>query len=254
MVPVFQAEHSLPELCRRIEETCASLAVPFEIILVDDGSPDDAWKVISCLAGSEPRIRGIRLEGNYGQHNASLCGIREARLEWTVTLDDDLQHPPEEISKLLLKSAEGYDLIYGKSQKSHHGWWRDLASQWIRSVIRLFLKKDWVVRASAFRLLRTDLRAGFASYHQANVILELLLSRSTDRVGFVAVRRDPRHWGTSTYGMKKLVRHVLNIVSGINRFPFPYLCKIWNRSQPGPCYLVGSKTEEPKPERKANLR
>jgi glycosyltransferase involved in cell wall biosynthesis len=97
VVPVYRSAETLRELVRRLTETVGGLGEPYEIILVEDASPDGSWSVISDLARDDQRVRGVQLSRNYGQHNAILCGIRAARFDRTVTLDDDLQNPPEEI-------------------------------------------------------------------------------------------------------------------------------------------------------------
>ena len=101
VVPVYRSAETLRELVRRLTETVGGLGEPYEIILVEDCSPDRSWSVISDLARDDQRVRGVQLSRNYGQHNAILCGIRAARFDRTVTLDDDLQNPPEEIPTLL---------------------------------------------------------------------------------------------------------------------------------------------------------
>jgi len=121
VVPVFNAEESLHELVSRLRPVLSSLCADYELVLVNDGSEDGSWKTISDLANENGWIRGIDLMRNYGQQNAALCGIRMARHDIVVTLDDDLQHPPEEIPKLVQKLTEGYDVVYGTPEKKQHG-------------------------------------------------------------------------------------------------------------------------------------
>ncbi|MBE3116355.1 glycosyltransferase family 2 protein, partial [Candidatus Bathyarchaeota archaeon] len=113
VVPVYNSESTLQELAARLEIVLKQLCSQYELILVNDGSPDQSWKVILQLTKEYSWITGINMMRNYGQHNALLCGVRAARYETTITMDDDLQHPPEEIIKLLEKLAEGYDVVYG---------------------------------------------------------------------------------------------------------------------------------------------
>src|ERR1700674_5004094 len=138
VIPCYRSEQSLPLLIQRIHQTMSAAEAPFEVVLVEDGSPDATWKVIRELACRYPFIRGFRRMRNYGQHNALLCGIRAARGETIVTLDDDLQNPPEEIPRLLEKFNEGYDVVYGTPQQEVHGFLRDVASQ----VTKLVLQKS----------------------------------------------------------------------------------------------------------------
>ena len=128
VVPVYRSEAILPELVRRLAEVLPTLADHYELVLVNDSSPDGSWDVISRLASQHPWIHAINLMRNYGQHNALLCGIRATQYAVIVTMDDDLQHPPEEIPKLLTVLDQGYDAVYGTPEQEQHGMLRDLAS------------------------------------------------------------------------------------------------------------------------------
>jgi undecaprenyl-phosphate 4-deoxy-4-formamido-L-arabinose transferase len=111
VIPVYNGQHTVAELVERLGKVLPAVSDAYETILVCDGSPDDSWPLIEQLAARYAWVRGIDLMRNYGQHNALLCGVRAARYEIIVTMDDDLQHPPEEIPVLLAKLAEGYDVV-----------------------------------------------------------------------------------------------------------------------------------------------
>src|SRR5262249_45123696 len=128
VVPVYNNEAGLPGLLARLRPVLLGLGVPFEVLLVNDGSRDGSWKAIGDLAAAYPEVRGINLSRNYGQHNALLCGIRAARPDAVVPMHDDLQHPPEELPRLLAPLARGFDVVYGTPLKQQHGLFRDLAS------------------------------------------------------------------------------------------------------------------------------
>jgi glycosyltransferase involved in cell wall biosynthesis len=128
VVPVYNSETTLHALLQRLKLVLGPYGIPYEVILVNDGSRDGSWREIETLALEYPELRGIDLMRNYGQHNALLCGIREAQFGVTVTLDDDLQNPPEEIPHLLAKLDEGYDVVYGTPAAAQHGLLRNAAS------------------------------------------------------------------------------------------------------------------------------
>ena len=128
VIPVYNSAGILPALIRRLESVLRAAADEFELILVDDNSPDESWRVIGELSAENEFVRGVRMMRNYGQHNAILCGIRRARFDVVVTMDDDLQHPPEEIPKLLDELSRGFDVVYGSPETEQHGFLRDLAS------------------------------------------------------------------------------------------------------------------------------
>src|SRR2546426_85320 len=129
IVPVYNSEAILPKLLERLEQVLTSLECEHEVVLVNDASSDQSWRVIQELCARHHRLTGINLMRNYGQHNALLCGIRAARWEIIITMDDDLQHPPEEIPKLLAKLREGFDVVYGFPEQQQHGLVRNVASE-----------------------------------------------------------------------------------------------------------------------------
>src|SRR5262245_20817656 len=121
VVPVYRSARILPDLVARLEPVLRAQGNGFELVLVDDSSPDESWRVIGELARRHPWVRGLCMMRNFGQHGALLCGIRSARHAITVTMDDDLQHPPEEIPRLLAELARGHDVVYGSPRDEPHG-------------------------------------------------------------------------------------------------------------------------------------
>lgn len=113
VVPVYNSEATLETLSDRISKVLKNHSSKFELILINDGSNDRSWEIISKLANKYSWIHGINLMRNYGQHNALLCGVRASKYELIITMDDDLQNPPEEIPHLINKIKEGYDVVYG---------------------------------------------------------------------------------------------------------------------------------------------
>src|SRR5882757_4349121 len=132
VTPVYNGEASIAELCQRLSEVLPRIATEYEIILVNDGSRDRSWEIISELSSRFATVRGLNLMRNYGQHNALLCGIRAAKYEVIVTMDDDLQHPPEEIPRLLARLDEGLDVVYGAPDAEQNGLLRAVASRLTR--------------------------------------------------------------------------------------------------------------------------
>jgi undecaprenyl-phosphate 4-deoxy-4-formamido-L-arabinose transferase len=221
IVPVYNSEATLPALLERLERMLQAAAGvgAFEAILVNDASRDGSWAVVSQLATRYPWLRGIDLMRNYGQHNALLCGIRIARFDKIVTLDDDLQNPPEEVPVLLAKLAEGLDVVYGKPRELHHGLWRNMASLITKRVLQGAMGAETARHVSAFRAFRTNLRQAFASYRSPFVSIDVLLTWGTTRFAAVPVRHDARAAGVSNYTLRKLMVHALNMVTGFSTWP-----------------------------------
>jgi len=219
VVPVYNSEEALPRLIERLGPALSALDTPYEAILVNDGSPDGSWEVVRKLAAERSWVRGICMMRNYGQHNVLLAGIRAARYATVVTVDDDLQHPPEEISRLLAKLAEGYDVVYGTPEKETHGFLRDLASVITKIALQSAMGAESARNVSAFRAFRTKLREAFPTYRSPYVSIDVLLTWGTTRFAAVRVRHDERRFGQSSYTVGKLIRHALNMMTGFSVLP-----------------------------------
>jgi undecaprenyl-phosphate 4-deoxy-4-formamido-L-arabinose transferase len=222
VVPVFNGENSLRELASRLGAVLRPLCKNFELILVNDGSEDRSWETITELAAKHDWVRGLDLMRNCGQHNAVLCGIRTAEHEIVVTLDDDLQHPPEEIPKLVQKLAEGYDVVYGLPEKKEHGVWRNFASLVTRWTMRSTLGPKVPNDFSAFRALRTETREAFRQYHSPFVSVDVLLTWASTSFVSIKVRHDARQFGASTYTFRKLLSYVPLMVTGYSALPLRF--------------------------------
>jgi glycosyltransferase involved in cell wall biosynthesis len=219
VIPVYRSAESLPELHRRLAEVFDARAQEFEILFIEDCGGDDSWDVIKRLSHADRRVRGMRMSRNYGQHNALLCGIRAARGDVVVTIDDDLQHPPEELPKLLSKLDEGFDVVYGPPQQEQHGLLRDLASNITKLALEEAMGAANARQVSALRVFRTQLREAFAGYRSPTVNIDVLLTWASTRFAAVPVRHEPRKFGESGYTAGKLVRHALNMMTGFSTRP-----------------------------------
>jgi len=220
VIPVFRSGNVLYELHSRLVGVLSALELDdYEIIFVEDGGGDNSWDVIQEIASRDGRVRGIRLSRNYGQHNALLCGIRAARYDVIVTMDDDLQNPPEEIPKLLDKLSEGYDVVYGTPEREQHGFLRDWASRITKYMLQSAMGAETARKVSAFRAFRTDIRRAFESYRGPLVSIDVLLTWGASRFASVTVRHEPRKMGASGYTLRKLIIHAINMMTGFSTMP-----------------------------------
>jgi glycosyltransferase involved in cell wall biosynthesis len=219
VIPVYNSSQILPDLVERLGPVLQANYDRYELILVNDGSRDDSWNIICSLIDIYPWVRGINLMRNYGQHNALLCGIREALYEMIVTMDDDLQHPPEEIPKLTEKLGDGYDVVYGPPIHQQHGLLRDMASFVTKSALEAAIGVQTARMVSAFRVFRRQVREAFTDYRGSFVSLDVLLTWGTTRFTSVPVRHDPRKEGVSNYTFWKLVNHAANMLTGFSSVP-----------------------------------
>ena len=217
VVPVFRSEKTLNELVNRITNSISDK--PVEIILVDDASGDGTWTTICSIARQNSMVTGIRLGRNSGQHGALLAGVRAAKFQTVVTLDDDLQNPPEEINKLIDALVPGVDVVYGVSTEVKQNFYRRAGSKLVRKFFASALGFNSAVSMSSFRTFRTALREGFNTALGPNVSLDALLTWSTTRFTVVEVKHDERKVGDSHYTFRKLVRFMIDMATGYSALP-----------------------------------
>ncbi|MCG3134814.1 MAG: Undecaprenyl-phosphate 4-deoxy-4-formamido-L-arabinose transferase [Planctomycetes bacterium] len=219
VIPCYASAEILPELVARIDAALRPRWPDMELVLVCDGARDGTWEAVERECAARPWVRGIDLLRNFGQHNALLCGVRAARAPVIVTMDDDLQHPPEEAHRLVEELGRGFDVVYGVPQDEQHGLLRDLASRATKSAIGSATGVGNAPDISAYRAFRTQLRDAFATFEGTYVSLDVLLAWGTTRFGAVRVRHDPRKSGVSNYTFRKLARHAVNMFVGFGSLP-----------------------------------
>ena len=219
VIPVYNSKGTLRELVRQLDEQLPACSSSYEIVLVNDGSTDTSWQEILLLSEEYSYVLGINLMRNYGQHNALLCGIRAASKEVVITMDDDLQHPPGEIPKLVNHLQLGYDVVYGTPVRQQHGLLRNFASYITRLALQSTMGVENARNVSAFRAFRTEVRDGFEDFHNPTVTIDVLLTWGTSSFSSIEVRHQPRKDGRSIYTFGKLVRHALNMLTGYTVVP-----------------------------------
>ncbi|WP_460459918.1 glycosyltransferase family 2 protein [Angustibacter peucedani] len=219
VIPCYRSRDTLPELVGRLHATLAEAVEAYEVVLVVDGSPDDTYATAHALELESPFVHAVLLRRNYGQHNALLAGIVRARHEVVVTMDDDLQHLPEELPTLLAPLEDPLvDLVYGVPVEEEHGVARSLASRAVKRALAL----SGVANArdvSALRAFRTELREGFAHVNDTFASVDVMLSWTTTGVRRQPVAMAKRTVGRSSYTLGRLVRHAATMVTGYSAVP-----------------------------------
>ena len=218
VVPVFGDGGDLQELTERLARVLDARGGSWELILVNDGSPPEAWQSILTVAGARPNVRGVNLARNFGQHNALLAGIRLSAGETIVTIDDDLQHPPEEIPRML-ERLESCDAVYGTPVERVRGVARNLAATISKAGLAAVMGAAHARHVGAFRAFRGCLRPVFTSYDSPYVSIDVLLSWATTRIAAVPVQYAPRRRGASGYTLWPLLTLTLNMVTGFSVWP-----------------------------------
>lgn len=222
VIPVYNSEAVVAETVALVRNFFLSQTLRFEIILVNDGSRDASWGVISGLARDFQEVVAINLLKNYGQHHANLCGFREAKGEYLITMDDDLQNPPEEIGKLIDTVVSGYDLVMGRFESKQHSLVRRAGSRLVGWLNRKIFDVKENLTLTNFRIIRRDVidrvcrDRSFSPY-----IPGLVLKYSAHRCN-VLVRHQPRLVGTSNYTWKKILRLMATILFNHSSIPLRY--------------------------------
>lgn len=219
VVPVYNSASTLVSLVTRLTQTVEAIAQSYEIILVEDGSHDDSWAVIQSLrANFGDHLVAVQLMRNYGQHNALMCGLGIARGEYVVTMDDDLQNPPEEIPRLLAHIKQhGLDLVYGCPDIRNHAAWRNLGSTIVWHFYRTVFHNP--VTPTPFRIMRHQLAQSVLFYDLNFTYLDGLLAWCTSRIAGVAVEHHVRAQGSSGYSLGKLLWLTLNLYTNFSLIP-----------------------------------
>jgi undecaprenyl-phosphate 4-deoxy-4-formamido-L-arabinose transferase len=219
VIPLYGSSATLDELFRRLVHVLDGTGLSYEIVLVDDGSPDNSWEMVQRLQQDYPlRVMAIQLMRNYGQHNALMCGFRHSRGEYVLTMDDDLQNPPEEIPKLIEAiKRDDLDLVYGAYGRKKHRFWRNLSSEAVNAFYRIVFKSS--VRVTSFRIIRRSLLESIFSYSLNFTFVDGLLAWNTQRIGQVTVEHLPRTSGRSGYSLTKLMVLALNLFTNFSLLP-----------------------------------
>jgi len=222
IIPTFNSSNTLETLLRRLHKVMEISAQNYEIIFVDDGSEDGTWVQIQAFLKQDDRILGIKLGRNFGQHNALLCGIRQSKYPILVTMDDDLQHPPEEIPKLLNQLSQGSKVVYGVPRKFKHNMLRRIATSFTKYTLQIAMGIKFSGRLSAFRAFDAGLKDAFEKYQGPFVSIDVLLAWGTNKFSTVSVDHCPRLNGTSNYSLTKLVSHTMNLLTGFSTLPLKF--------------------------------
>jgi len=219
VVPVYNSQATLGQLVSRLVAVLQPSTPAFEIILVNDGSQDRSWDTVQELSRGCAQVRGIDLARNCGQHNALLCGIREARHAVVVTLDDDLQNRPEDIPALLDRLREGYDVVYGQPVQRQWGMVRNTASHLMKLALRTTMSASIAEIVGGFRAFRTAVRDAFADYRAPITNIDVMLTWGASRFSAVPVVHEPRRQGRSGYSYYRLFVHTWNMATGFSTVP-----------------------------------
>ncbi|KKK47480.1 hypothetical protein LCGC14_3154760, partial [marine sediment metagenome] len=222
VIPVYNSEEVISETARQVRDFFLEKGMQYEIILVNDGSSDNSWGVISKLAAAHAEVVAISLLKNYGQHNANLCGFRKATGDYIITMDDDLQNPPNEIEKLIDTVGAEYDLVIGRFKSKQHSFFRRIGSRFVGWINRKVFDVEDSLVLTNFRIIRRDVVDRVCRDHSAAPYIPgLVLKFSSNRCN-VLVNHQPRGYGTSNYTLRKILRLVATILFNHSTIPLRF--------------------------------
>lgn len=206
VIPCYRSEHTLENVVAEIHKTLKDMEqYDYEIILVNDCSPDGTWAVIRRICQENNRIRGINFAKNFGQHAALMAGLRQSSGDYVVCLDDDGQTPADEVGKLLGKLEEGYDAVYASYAHKQHSLFRNLGSKVNELMTRIMLEKPRQLYISSYFAVRRFVVEDMVRYENSYPYVIGLVLRATKNITNVEVSHRERQEGSSGYNLKKLL-------------------------------------------------
>ena len=209
--PVYRAERIVPELVRRVRDAVEMLTDAYEIVLVDDGSPDGSWEAIAAACRTDPRVKGIRLSRNFGQHAAITAALAHARGGHVLVMDCDLQDNPAFIPALYRKAREGYDVVFALRRLRRFGFWKNFTARTYYAAFRWLAGIDYDPRVGAYSIVSRQVVNAFLQFGDYRRGYVIVLDWLGFRRGYVEVEHDERHSGESTYSGRALLRHAITI-------------------------------------------
>jgi len=220
VIPVFNEEDNLRELGERLIRTLSAMGRPYEIIFVDDGSTDGSWQLLTDLNERYPQyIRALQFHRNFGQHQAIFAGFQAARGRVMVTLDADLQNPPEEIPRLVAKLEEGYDTVGGWRENRRDSLFRRLPSQLVNHVMSRVTGVKLRDYGCMLRAYRREVVDSINQCQESSSFIPALANLFAQRVAEIPVGHAERERGASKYGIIKLLRLNFDLMTGFSNLP-----------------------------------
>lgn len=206
VIPVYNAANSMVELYQRLANTLEKITDDFEIIMIDDHSRDKSYNQILQLHKKDNRVKAIKLAENVGQQNALICGFNYIKGDYVITLDDDLQHRPEDIIKLYNTIIKGYEVVYGISEDREYSFYRKMGSKMTNFLFGLITPKKPEIKVSSFRIMTLELIGKVIKHKAAFVYISAIILQHTDNIGNIYVTHKNRKYGKSNYNFMKLTR------------------------------------------------
>lgn len=218
VIPVFNEEGNLEVLHSRLTKVMAGLGEPYEIIFIDDGSTDNSFQILKDLHLKDANVKIIRFTRNFGQHPAIMAGFDIVQGQVVITLDADLQNPPEEINKLIKKLDEGYEVVFGVLKHRKHSIIKSIGSAFARKVLSKILSTE-TTYVSAFRVMRLYVVTQLKLLNEKSKFLDGLICWMGFKIGTVEVEHQKRFAGKTKYNLFKMINLWFDMVVSLTDIP-----------------------------------
>ncbi|MFG6120684.1 glycosyltransferase family 2 protein [Thalassobacillus sp. FIB228] len=212
VVPIYGCEACLEELYTRIKDTMSSIPMNFELILVNDASPDDAWPTIQKLHHQDPRVKGLNLSRNFGQHHAITAGLDHTNGDWVVVMDCDLQDQPEDIAKLYEKAQEGYDVVFGSREERQDHALKRMSSKLFYKVYDYLTERSSDHTIANFSISHKKVIKSFRQMREQNRLFPLFIQWMGYKSTRIVVNHNKREHGKSSYNLRKLISLATDVI------------------------------------------
>ena len=219
VIPVYKSEHILPELHTRLQNVFKKMVVGYEIIMVNDCSPDNSWEIMSNLSTNNPETKSILLRKNVGYECAVMAGLSFAKGEYVVMMDDDLQHIPEDIPKLLNEIEKGFDVIYANFLNKQQSLIKNMGSWFNGKVAQLVINKPKDIYLSPFKIMKKDIVDEILRYEGLFPYVDGLIFRITSSINQIHITHHKRKIGSGNYNLYRSIKIWLSLATGFSTMP-----------------------------------
>jgi glycosyltransferase involved in cell wall biosynthesis len=223
--PVYKAEKIIPLLVERIENAVSKITADYEIILVEDGGPDNSWNVIEAIAKVNSKIKGIKLSRNFGQHPAIMAGLSQAKGEWVVVMDCDLQDQPEEIEKLYAKAIEGFDIVLAKRKNRQDGFFKKMTSLFFSKIYGYFTDTEYDNEIANFGIYNRKVIQSILEISDTIKFFPLFVKFVGYNSTSIKVEHALRAEGNTSYSFAKLFSLAFNTIISFSNKPLKLFVK-----------------------------
>jgi len=212
VVPLYRCADCIPELYRRLVATLERLTPAFELVFVNDASPQNDWAIMAELARHDQRLKAINLSRNFGQHYAIAAGLDYAEGDWVAVMDGDLQDPPEEIAKLYAKAQEGHDVVFGRKPVRRHSAFKRVTSRAFTRVLGYLMGEPLDNSVTHFSIVSRDIVLNVRRFKERNRSYAFLVRWLGFDTDYVQVEHHERYAGTGSYNLARLVRLATDLI------------------------------------------